>query len=149
MKPLVSGLLFAHAIAHLVGFAWPWWVLEPLPSATTEVALISETGMQLLSVLWLLSAVAFIVAALALLVDAHVWRSITTWAAVTSLVLSVLCWPASMLGVPINLTILALLDRTRASGGSRAGRVRVDGGSPTHRGRSPAVLPRSHGYHGV
>ena len=133
MKPLVSGLLFAHAIAHLVGFAWPWWVLEPLPSASTEVALISEAGMQLLSALWFLSAVAFIGAALALLVDAHVWRPITMWAAVMSLVLSVLCWPAAMLGIPINLTILALLDQTRASSWPRAGRVRMYGGSPTHR----------------
>jgi hypothetical protein len=124
MKPIVGGLLFAHAVAHLVGFAWPWWLLEPLPSPPSDVALIGDAGMQLLSVLWLAGAVTFSVAALALVVGARVWRPITMGAAGLSLVLSVLCWPASLLGVPINLAILTVLDRTRTSRWPLPGHVR-------------------------
>jgi hypothetical protein len=124
MKRFVSALLFAHGIAHLVGFAWPWWVMEPLPPSATDVALIGDPGMQAVSLLWLVGAAAFVVAALALLINARVWRPLTMAAAALSLALSVLCWPASLLGVPINLTILLLLDRTRESSWPMETRVR-------------------------
>jgi hypothetical protein len=113
MKPLIAALLVAHATAHLAGFAWPWWLLEPLPSPPNDTAWIGDTAMQTLSVFWLVVAIAFIVAALALLARARSWRYITEGAAIASLVLSVSCWPGSLLGVPVNLAILALLYQTR------------------------------------
>jgi len=51
----------------------------------------------------------FVLAALTVLHGSSVWRWITAGAAISSLVLSVVCWPGSLLGVPINLTILAML----------------------------------------
>ena len=108
----MATLLIAHAIAHLVGFAWPRWVLEPLPFSS-EFPVMGDAEVQTLSILWLVAAVAFLVAALTLLRAGNLWRRVTAWAAVASLALSVLCWPGSLLGVPINVGILAGLHATR------------------------------------
>jgi hypothetical protein len=115
MRRATAALLTAHAIAHLAGFAWPWWVLEPLPTPPDNAALVGDAVMQATSVGWLAIAIAFMVAALALLGGSAHWRHITAAAATLSLVLSVICWPGSLLGVPINLAILATLHWTRPS----------------------------------
>jgi len=105
----VAGGLSAHAIAHLAGFAWPWWVREPLPSPPHDTAWVGDTVMRTMSVVWLLVAIGFLVAAFVAVHAFGSWRWVTAGAAMASLVLSVVCWPASLLGVPINLTILAML----------------------------------------
>ena len=109
----VAAVFLAHAIAHLPGFAWPWWVLEPLPTTPNDTALIGDVGMQAASVLWLAAAMGFLVAAAAVLWSPRHWRPITVAAASASLALSVLCWPGSLLGIPINLAILLALWWTR------------------------------------
>ena len=53
--------------------------------------------------------------AVALLRGAGVWHLAATSATLASLALSLVCWPGSLFGVPINLTILLLLCRTRRS----------------------------------
>ena len=117
MRPGLRGplaaLLVAHAIAHMAGFAWPWWVLEPLPTSPNDTALIGDEGMQAASVMWLAAAVGFLAAAVAVLCGWSVWRRFTVAAAIASLTLSVLCWPGSLLGVPINVVILVVLWHTR------------------------------------
>jgi hypothetical protein len=130
MRRIVRGplaaLFLAHAIAHLAGFAWPWWVLEPLPTSPNDTALIGDVGMQAASVLWLAAAIGFVAAALAVMLGWSLWRKITAGAAITSLVLSVLCWPGSLLGVPINVAILLALWHTRPHAwtiGTTLGRV--------------------------
>jgi hypothetical protein len=109
----LAALLVAHAIAHMAGFAWPWWVLEPLPTSPNDTALIGDEGMQAASVMWLAAAVGFLAAAVAVLCGWSVWRRFTVAAAIASLTLSVLCWPGSLLGVPINVVILVVLWHTR------------------------------------
>ena len=117
MRPGLRGplaaLLVAHAIAHMAGFAWPWWVLEPLPTSPNDTAVIGDEGMQAASVMWLAAAVGFLAAAVAVLCGWSVWRRFTVAAAIASLTLSVLCWPGSLLGVPINVVILVVLWHTR------------------------------------
>jgi hypothetical protein len=119
MRRAVAAVLTAHAIAHLAGFAWPWWMLEPLPSPPDEVALISDAAMRVSSVLWLAAAILFAVAAFEVLRDGRWWRQIIAGAATASLVLSIACWPGSLLGVPINVAILLTLYHTRRSGRRR------------------------------
>jgi hypothetical protein len=109
----LAALFLAHAIAHLAGFAWPWWVLEPLPTSPNDTSLIGDAGMQAASVLWLAAAIGFVAAAGAVMVGWSAWRRVTAVAALASLALSVLCWPGSLLGVPINLGILVALWHTR------------------------------------
>lgn len=109
---LIAALLTAHAVAHLVGFAWPWWLVEPGPYATPVpdgAIFIGDTAMQALSLVWLATATAFLIAAVAVARGHPAWRGITSIAAIFSLVLSVLCWPGSLLGVPINVAILTML----------------------------------------
>ena len=113
MRGPLSALFLAHAIAHLIGFAWPWWVLEPLPTSPNDTALIGDAGMQAASVLWLAAAGGFLAATVAVMFRWSAWRRMTAAAAIASLVLSVLCWPGSLLGVPINLAILLALWHTR------------------------------------
>jgi hypothetical protein len=117
MRRAVAAGLTAHAIAHGAGFAWPWWMLEPLPSPPNNTAVIGDAAMQVTSVLWLAAAIAFVVAAVEVLFAAHRWRQITALAAAWSLALSIVCWPGSLLGVPINLSILLVLFGTRERGG--------------------------------
>lgn len=117
MRRAVAAGLTAHAIAHGAGFAWPWWMLEPLPSPPNNTAVIGDAAMQATSVLWLAAAIAFVVAAVEVLFAAHRWRQITAVAAAGSLALSIACWPGSLLGVPINLAILLVLFGTRERGG--------------------------------
>ena len=127
MRRAVAAALTAHAIAHVTGFVWPWWVLEPLPSPPDDAAWIGDTAMQATSVLWLVAALAFGLAAAEALWTAHRWRQTTAVAATASLALSVVCWPGSLLGVPINLAILLALLGTRApapAGVGTAGWVR-------------------------
>jgi len=109
MRRAVAAGLTAHAIAHLAGFAWPWWVLEPLPSPPDDATWVGDAMIRATSVVWLLLALGFLLAAFAALRGSTVWRGVTAGAAIASLVLSIVCWPGSLLGVPINLTILAMV----------------------------------------
>jgi hypothetical protein len=61
------------------------------------------------ALLWFVVGLAFILAVVGLLREAPWWRMITVGAAGASLGLSVLCWPHSILGVPINVFVLAVL----------------------------------------
>ena len=113
MRRATAAALTAHGIAHLVGFAWPWWVLEPLPLPPDNTAWVGDVAMQWTSVLWLATAIGFFIGAIVLLGDHGAWRRITAGAAVVSLILSVICWPGSFLGVPINSMILVALSLSR------------------------------------
>lgn len=113
MRRAIAALLTAHAVAHLTGFAWPWWVLEPLPTPPNNAAVIGDAAMRATSLLWLGVALAFGLAALELLYNGRHWRQVTAAAAATSFALSVACLPGSLLGVPINLAILLVLFGTR------------------------------------
>src|SRR5678815_4606478 len=99
MRRAVAAGLTAHAIAHGAGFAWPWWMLEPLPSPPNNTAVIGDAAMQVTSVLWLAAAIAFVVAAVEVLFAAHRWRQIPPLAAARSFALSMICWPGSFIGL--------------------------------------------------
>ena len=95
-RRILAAFFAAHAIAHLAGFAWPWWLMEPDPYAepSPNGALFSnDTAMQVMSSLWLVVAAAFMVAALAVLDRQRAWRRIAAAAALGSLVLCLLSWP--------------------------------------------------------
>jgi len=101
-------------VAHLVGFVVPWRLLESdeTPYKTTLFAGrvdVGDLGIKVVGLLWLATAAAFAVAAWAF------WRG-QAWApsfvgttAAFSLVLSLIAWPDSRIGVLINALILAAL----------------------------------------
>ncbi len=115
-RRIVAAFLAAHGIAHLAGFAWPWWLMAQAPytePSPNGAMLSSVTAMAVMSSLWLVVAATFMVAALAVFDRRRAWRRITAAAALGSLVLCLLSWPGSLLGIPINVAILIGLRQTR------------------------------------
>ncbi len=110
MRFLGSTLLGLHAAAHVLGFVWPWWA-DPLPSGGSHIGsqLFDDATMRGVSLLWLATGMAFWLGSVAVFARARAWRPIVAAAASTSLVLCILCAPASLPGVPVNLAILAVL----------------------------------------
>jgi len=119
MRMTLAMLLIFHGLVHLVGFIGPFQVIRRVPyqiSILGEQLDSADLGARLLGTLWLLTAVAFTVGAAAVFADAAWWPTYTAVVAACSLLLCVVGWPGSKIGIPVNLTILlALLVATRPS----------------------------------
>ncbi len=111
MTMLFALLLIAHGIAHLVGFVVPWGLMAApdVVNRTTILAGavdIGAAGARALGLLWLALAIGFVVAGAALVAARQdvVW--IARLAAV-SLVLCIVAWPDTRIGLGVNAAILA------------------------------------------
>jgi hypothetical protein len=107
-------ILFVHGAAHIVGFIVPWRIakLDEMPYKTTLLGgrlNIGGGGIRAVGVLWLLAALGFVVSGAALLLLAPWWSSITLITAAYSLVLTILEWPDSRIGIPIDVILLGYL----------------------------------------
>jgi hypothetical protein len=112
LRVALAGLMAVHGIAHLVGFAVPWRLLqaEEMPYSTTLLAGrldVGDAGIKMVGLVWLGLAVAFLAAAVGVWMDRPGWTGIALGVAAASLVMSVLGWPAARIGVAVNL-VLAL-----------------------------------------
>ena len=110
----VAALLAGHGLAHLPGFvsAWRLATLPDLPYDTRVLAGhldVGDGGARLLGALWLATGLAFAAAAMGVLRSQPWWEGAALAAACASLALCALEWPATRLGVPVNLAILGLL----------------------------------------
>jgi hypothetical protein len=113
-KYALGVLLIVHGIAHLVGFLVPWRIghLEGAVYRTTLLGGaidIGDSGARIVGLLWLGTAVLVAAAGVAVLAAYGSWRALTTTALIVSLVLSVLGWPDSRIGVAVNVALLAWL----------------------------------------
>jgi hypothetical protein len=112
---IILGLfLIAHGVAHLVFFLSYWSIIdfENMPYQTTLLSGkfdLSDVGIRLVGILWLLAALAFFASGLALFFTQPWWQPLTLYTAIFSLTLSVLGWPDARYGLLINLLILAYL----------------------------------------
>ena len=70
---------------------------------------LSETGIRVLGVFWLLTAIAFLALAGAALTQQPVWMPVALTVTLVSLSLSLVAWPESRLGVPVNVLIIVAL----------------------------------------
>ena len=114
MRFILGIFLIMHGIAHLVGFAVPWRIIqsEDSPYKTTLLSRrvdIGDIGIRLVGIAWLVAAFIFIVAGAGLILQMTWWEPITLYVSMGSLVLSVLGWPESRIGVILNLAILGFL----------------------------------------
>ena len=112
MTIAVAVLLTLHGVAHLVGFLGPWGMASNIPLQTTLFAgrfQASDGTLKALGILWLLVGLTFVVCAIGELRHASWWRELTLNAAVLSLLLSISSFPASKIGIPINVAIIATL----------------------------------------
>ena len=107
-------LLIVHGVAHFPGFAVPWRLLQTdeLPYRTTILAgsfNLGERGIQAVGLAWAAVGIAFI--ALAVLVWLHSPRApnLVGAAIIVSLLLCVIGWPDSRIGILVNVLMLGLL----------------------------------------
>ena len=114
MRFALAVLMALHGFAHLPGFLVPWRLLRSpeTPYATTVLSGrvdLGDLGIRVLGVLWLLTGAAFVGVAYLTWTQGQGW--ITRAVAVTgvSLLLSVLAWPLSRIGVIVNAFLLLVL----------------------------------------
>jgi len=111
---IVAVVLILHGLIHLMGFVVPWKLasIEGLSYKTTILsgALdIGATGARLLGLVWLLAAIGFVIAGIAVLGRYPDWQTLTLIVTILSLALTILGWPDSQFGVLVNIIILLYL----------------------------------------
>ena len=114
MRFVLAFLLVAHAVAHLVGFisSWKLATLAELPYKTTILSGrvdVGDAGIRMMGLLWLLAALAFLVAAFAMVTETGWAVRFTLAAAMASLILCVVGWPDARIGVAVNVGLALLL----------------------------------------
>ena len=114
MRTALSFFFIVHGIAHLPGFLVPWRLAAPaeIPYTTTVLggtADLGPIGIRIVSMLWLVAALAFVVAGVTTFLDDVAWRTLALTATLASLALTVLGWPYSRIGLALNLLLLAYL----------------------------------------
>lgn len=115
MSTIIRGaaavFLVAHGVAHIVGFlaSWQLRAARDTPDSTwilNGTVDVGDAGMRLFGILWLVAAVAFLAAAVA------IWRGNLRFVAVVtvgSLALCLVGLPNAAVGVWIDVAILVLL----------------------------------------
>ena len=111
---MLAFVLVAHAIAHLVGFisSWQLATLAELPYKTTIFSGrldMGDAGIRVIGVLWLLGALAFLGAAIALATGTGWAGRFMLAAVIASALLCVAGWPESRLGLAVNLGLALVL----------------------------------------
>ena len=114
MRLALSLLFIVHGLSHLPGFLVPWGLVASAQMPYTTRVLggtadLGSVGIRLVSILWLVAAIAFVVAGIAVLVSDGAWRTLALAAVAGSLSLTVLGWPQSRIGLALNLVLLAYL----------------------------------------
>lgn len=114
MRFVLAFLLVAHGVAHLVGFvaSWKLAALAELPYKTTVFSGrvdVGDAGIRAMGVLWLLAALAFLIAAFAVATETRWGARFTLAAVIASLILCVAGWPDARIGVGVNVGLALLL----------------------------------------
>ena len=108
-------LLFAHGVAHVVGFLVPWRLIPESRSWAYKTTLlgglvdVGDTGIRVVGVLYLVALAGFAVAAVAVATTQPWWWLLTLVVTVYSLLMTVLGWPEARIGVFLNVAIVAAL----------------------------------------
>ena len=111
LRYLLTFLLLAHGIAHLVGFVVPWRLLTSaeVPYRTTILRGafdLGEAGIRVYGLAWLMLALGFLVVGAGVLMRSGWWLVAMEGLVLVSLVFCVLDWPMTRRGVFANLLLL-------------------------------------------
>ena len=103
-----------HGLIHLMGFVayWPLTTVSGLPYKTTLLGGrldLGAAGMRAFSLAWLLAALGFVVAAVALAFGKSWWAPIMLGAVLLSLVICILDWGVAFRGALIDVAFLLIL----------------------------------------
>jgi hypothetical protein len=111
---LVSQVLVLHGLIHLIG-AVVYLKLGDIQGFTYKTTLIGgrldlgEGGIRIFGALWILPALGFVVAAVALAAGWEWWWPVLLTTTLLSLALTSLDWSVAFAGAIVNVAILALL----------------------------------------
>jgi len=111
---VLASFLLAHGVAHLVGFvsSWKLATLAGLPYKTTVFSGrvdVGDGGIRVMGALWLLAALPFLVAAIAVATEAGWAVRFTVAGVIASLMLCLAGWPDARIGVAVNVGLVLLL----------------------------------------
>ncbi len=114
MRYVLLLVLFAHGVAHLVGFVVPWRLatLKQMAYKTTILGGrvdLGEAGIRVVGLLWLLAAAAFVAAAGAFVFHAPWALPFTLALSGAPLLLCAIEWPEARIGVFVNIGLLLIL----------------------------------------
>jgi len=112
MRVLLTLFIGLHATAHLVGFAGSWRLSAPegIPYRTTVLGGrldLGDVGIRAVGILWLLAALAFLIAAAGVLTNASWGMTATIGVSMASLGLCLLEWPQARIGAVMNVALIA------------------------------------------
>jgi hypothetical protein len=114
-KDVVALVLAGHGLIHLMGFL-AYFPITELPMMPYKTAVLGgrlelgKGGMRLYAVLWLLSMIGFIAAAIGMLASWSYWAPLLLVSAIISLVACTLDWKNAYMGVVLDVVvILAML----------------------------------------
>jgi hypothetical protein len=111
---IIAMVLIMHGLIHLMGTA-SYLQLATVQGLPYKTALlggrwqVGDTGIHVFGALWLIPAIGFVVAAIALLVGWAWWQPLLIGVTLVSLVLTLLDSSTAYAGVVINIVILAVL----------------------------------------
>ena len=110
MRFALAALMILHGMAHLAGFAGSWHLGADLPYKTTVLGGrvdLGDAGIRVAGVLWLVVALAFVVAGVGVALNYDWWLKATLYVVAASLGLTMIELPQAKLGLFVNLAILA------------------------------------------
>lgn len=107
-------VLGLHGLIHLMGFV-AYWPLAEVPDLAYKTAFLDGriefgiAGTRLFSVLWLLAAIGFVGAAVALVAGQDWWVPLLVAVTLLSLVITALDWTPAFRGTVISAVILLIV----------------------------------------
>jgi len=107
-----AGILVVHGLIHLMGTT-VYMRLGNIQGLSYKTTLLGgrwdlrEDGMRVFGALWILPAVGFVLAAIALWADWPSWQSLLLSVTALSLILTLLDWASAYAGAVVNLAILS------------------------------------------
>jgi hypothetical protein len=108
----IAVFFFLHGFAHVVGFAGAWKLAKDVPYKTTLLSGrldVGDTGIRVMGIIWLLTALMFALTAVALAVQLSWWRVAAISVVSFSLVLCAVNLPEAKIGLVINILLLVFL----------------------------------------
>jgi hypothetical protein len=113
-RVLLSLAMLGHGVAHLPGFLAAWHLRTFPEISNTRTVLggavdVGVLGERLMGLAWLLAALTWVVVACGAALRAAWWLPVAPWILGASLLLCVLGWPASRIGIAQNVILAALL----------------------------------------
>ena len=110
----LAGLMALHGVAHWVGFAVPWRLVQAdeMPYSTEILSGridVGDAGIRVFGVAWLLLGIAFLHIAVAAWMGRPDWPQLALGVVAASLVLCVLGLPAARVGLRVNALLLVAI----------------------------------------